>query len=106
VRDLASLARQGMRFTVFAETVKKKEIVVTDGAGKRYSIRNTNALVGTYPGAIGVKSGYTRGAGRCIAALVERDGVQVWLVMLNARDRWWDAVGVVENAFDQAQIQR
>jgi serine-type D-Ala-D-Ala carboxypeptidase (penicillin-binding protein 5/6) len=102
VRDLASLARQGMRFAAFAETVKKKEVVVTDGAGKRYSARNTNALVATYPDTIGVKSGYTKGAGRCLVALVERNGVQVWLVMLNAHDRWWDAVGVVENAFDQA----
>jgi D-alanyl-D-alanine carboxypeptidase (penicillin-binding protein 5/6) len=103
VRDMVSLARHDMRFPVFAGTVMNKELVITDGAGKRYPIRNTNALVGTYPGAIGVKSGYTSQAGRCVVALVERKGVQVWLVMFNARNRWWDAVGVVENAFDQAK---
>jgi len=103
VRDLARLARHDMTIPLFAQTVMRAEATVSDEAGRPYTIRNTNALVGTYPGTLGIKSGYTDKAGRCVAALVERDGVRVWLVMLNAHNRWWDAVGVMEHAFDRGK---
>jgi len=106
VGDLAILARLAMQFPVFAELVKQRDVQIQDARGAHYTLRNTNALVGTYPGTLGIKSGFTNGAGRCIAALVERKGVQVLLIMLNAQDRWWDAVGVLEHAFDHAPAQR
>jgi hypothetical protein len=34
--------------------------------------------------------------------VVERDGVRVTVVLLGARDRWWDAVAMIERAFDPA----
>lgn len=48
----------------------------------------------------GVKSGYTEGAGRCVVALAERDGVEVLLVLLDAPDRWWTAA-LLEAAFEE-----
>jgi hypothetical protein len=34
--------------------------------------------------------------------VVERDGVRVTVGLLGARDRWWDAVAMIERAFDAA----
>jgi D-alanyl-D-alanine carboxypeptidase (penicillin-binding protein 5/6) len=76
----------------------RTSVRTVDGA-REFSFSNTNALVGRYPGVLGVKSGYTEGAGTCVVALVERDGTRVLLVMLHASERWWDAVAILERAF-------
>ena len=67
--------------------------------GRAFTLRNTNALIGRYEGAIGLKTGYTEGAGNCLVALAERDGVRVLAVLLNAPNRWWNAVGLLDRAF-------
>ena len=62
-------------------------------------MKNPTALLGTLPGAAGVKSGYTKLAGKCVVALAERAGVRVLVVLFNAPDRWWTAAGLLERAF-------
>jgi D-alanyl-D-alanine carboxypeptidase (penicillin-binding protein 5/6) len=72
---------------------------VRSADGKReIRLKNTNALL-RYTGVIGLKTGYTPKAGRCLAALAERDGVRVLLVILDGSDRWWDAAAMIERAF-------
>ena len=67
-----------------------------------FEFDNTNALIGRVEGARGVKTGGTRGAGRGLGAFAERRDTRVMLVMLGAPDRWWDAVAMIETAFDEA----
>jgi D-alanyl-D-alanine carboxypeptidase (penicillin-binding protein 5/6) len=99
-QDLATLTDAAMRHPPFAALVARTEVQVQTADGRRqFRVANRNALVGRLPGAIGVKSGYTRKAGPCVAALAERDGVRVLLVMLNGSNRWWDAHGLIEQAF-------
>jgi D-alanyl-D-alanine carboxypeptidase (penicillin-binding protein 5/6) len=102
-RDLARLAHVALTHAKFAQLVATPaaEIATVDGA-RHFRFRNKNALIGSYAPAIGVKSGYTSGAGRCLIALARKDGVQVMLVLLDAKSRWWDAIGLIENAFDAA----
>jgi serine-type D-Ala-D-Ala carboxypeptidase (penicillin-binding protein 5/6) len=78
-----------------------RTIRVLDG-DREFRIANKNELIGRYRGAIGIKSGSTPGAGKCIAAMAERDGVRVLLVLLNARERWWTAVDMLNRAFEHA----
>lgn len=81
-----------------ASGLERATIRTRDG-GREFSFDNTNALIGRYPGAIGLKTGTTPGAGTCLAALAQRDGTRVLLVMLNARDRWWGGDAVLDRAF-------
>ena len=76
----------------------QREIEVTDAAGRRLRVKSSNVLLEHVPGTIGVKTGETRRAGRNLIALAERDGRRVLLVMLGARDRWWDAHAILERA--------
>jgi D-alanyl-D-alanine carboxypeptidase (penicillin-binding protein 5/6) len=101
--DLARLSHAALAHAKFAELVArpKADISTADGR-RRFHFRNKNALVGSYAPAIGVKSGYTNGAGKCLIVLAQKSGAQVLLVMLNAKSRWWDAIGIIENAFDEA----
>jgi len=99
--DLARLAEQVMRHDEYLRlaVIERMSIRTLDG-GRTFALRNTNALIGRYPGAIGLKTGYTGRAGNCLVVLAERDGVRVLAVMLNSPNRWWNAVGLLNRAFD------
>jgi D-alanyl-D-alanine carboxypeptidase (penicillin-binding protein 5/6) len=85
------------------DLVAKKTMDISSVDGQsHFHLSNHNALVGRYEGAIGMKSGYTPKAGKCLVALAKRDGVTVLLVMLHAANRWWDASDMLEYAFAQA----
>ena len=100
--DLARLAHAALAHPKFAELVAMPDAAIAAADGKRrFHFRNKNALIGSYAPAIGVKSGYTNGAGKCLIALARKDGMEVMLVMLHAKSRWWDAIGIIENAFDE-----
>src|SRR3954468_5925007 len=98
--DLALIAEQVMRYDEYMRLshLEKVSVKTLDG-GRTFNLRNTNALIGRYEGAIGLKTGYTDGAGNCLVALAERDGVRVLAVLLNAPNRWWNAVGLLDRAF-------
>jgi len=101
--DLATLAEIALRHSVFADMVRRKEAQVKTVDGVRsLHVQNKNELIGRHANVIGVKSGYTSKAGKCLIALAERDGVRVLLVMLNAPNRWWDAHAALNNAFEYA----
>jgi len=99
-RDLARLAETAMGNPVFAKIagIVGGGVSTADG-GKKYSIENKNELIGRYRGALGVKTGFTGSAGKCLVALAERGEKRVLLVLLNAPDRWWKAEEILDAAF-------
>jgi D-alanyl-D-alanine carboxypeptidase (penicillin-binding protein 5/6) len=98
--DLARLAEEVMKHGEYMRLARLERISLkTLDGGRSFALRNTNALLGRYPGAIGLKTGHTEGAGNCLVALAERDGVRVLAVLLNAPNRWWNAVGLLDRAF-------
>lgn len=101
-RDLAALARAVLAEPVLADAAQRRELRLTTQAGRTLSARTTNALLDGLAGARGLKTGTTPAAGRCLVAVVERDGHRVLAVLLHAPERWWDSVGLVELAFDAA----
>lgn len=103
VRDLARLARAAIAQPRIALDVRRLRYTLRSQAGREIPMNTTNALLEQVPGAIGLKTGYTPGAGRCLIALAQRDGHEVLVVLLKAPDRWWDSVALLELAFDQAQ---
>jgi D-alanyl-D-alanine carboxypeptidase (penicillin-binding protein 5/6) len=102
--DLARLAEEVMRHDEYLRLARLERATIrTLDGGRSFALRNTNALLGRYPGALGLKTGYTDGAGNCLVALAERDGVRVLAVLLNAPNRWWNAAGLLDRAFAAAR---
>jgi len=98
-RDLARLATVAMRRAQIAALAGRRDIEVqTAGTRRVLRMKSTNALLEHFPGTLGVKTGQTRRAGHNLIALVEKDGHKVLLVMLGARDRWWNAHGILAQA--------
>jgi D-alanyl-D-alanine carboxypeptidase (penicillin-binding protein 5/6) len=102
-RDLARLAGVAMANPRFAAIVARERAQVRTRDGRVFAFDNTNALIGRVDGARGVKTGWTQAAGRCLVAFAERRGTAVMLVLLGAPDRWWDAVAMIETAFEEAR---
>jgi D-alanyl-D-alanine carboxypeptidase len=86
-RDLLVLARYCMRDSAFAAIVGTPFMDIPLVDGRHLPCDNTNLLLRSYEGCIGVKTGYTRDAGSCLASAATRDGVTLFLVLLNSRSR-------------------
>lgn len=93
-RDLALLARAAMRNEHFAAAVGTKSIVL----GAR-SLTNHNRLLWSYPGATGVKTGYTRAAGRVLVSSAARGGISLIAVTIDAPDDWNDHTALLDYGF-------
>lgn len=97
--DLAALAHQAAGKPEYMSAAGLERATIRTEAGREFTFDNTNALIGRYPGAIGLKTGTTPGAGTCLAALAEKDGSRVLMVLLRARDRWWGGDALLDRAF-------
>ena len=68
----------------------------------QFQLSNTNKLIHGYPGATGLKTGYTKQAMHCVSASAERDGVEYIAVVLHAESsaaRFQDARTLLDYAF-------
>lgn len=86
-RDLLVLSRYCMSDSLFASIASTPfmDIPLTDG--RHLPCENTNLLLRQYEGCIGVKTGYTRQAGSCLAAAATRNGRRLFLILLNSKSR-------------------
>ncbi len=65
--DLITLGRDAMKNKTFAAIVGTREYKVAAGHGHlAHTWENLNPLLGTFPGAVGIKTGYTSAAGQCL----------------------------------------
>jgi serine-type D-Ala-D-Ala carboxypeptidase (penicillin-binding protein 5/6) len=74
--------------------------------GKLYLNNNNPLLVLGYPGAIGLKTGYTVASGRCLIAVVERHGVRLAVVLLDSPATATQARALFDRAFRGVYHQR
>ena len=103
-RDLAVLAAYAMKNPIFARTVSTKNVRV----GER-SLQNHNKLLWRVEGADGVKTGYTKAAGRILVSSATRDGRRLICVTINDGNDWADHAVLLEDGFSrytQTQILR
>jgi len=83
--DLMRLARYAMQDSAFARIVGTAEKDIPLADGRHLPSQNTNLLLTSYNGCIGIKTGFTREAGHCLASAATRQGVTLYLILLNSR---------------------
>jgi len=97
--DLATLTMHAMNEPRIVAIARKRFARVWPGAGRKLTLRTTNHLLrDRYPGAIGLKTGYTNPAGFCLAAVVQRGKRRIGIVVLGSRDSFGDARRVAREA--------
>jgi D-alanyl-D-alanine carboxypeptidase (penicillin-binding protein 5/6) len=99
--DLVVMTEAALARPMFRELVSKVRFEIRTVNGKRrFKLENSNKLLPKYEGMVGVKTGYTPEAGRCLVALAERNGIEVLIVLLRAKNRWNLAEKMLDTAFE------
>lgn len=98
--DLALIAREAMKNETFRQIVSTTRATIP-WEGREYDriLNNKNKLLTTYPGATGIKTGYTRAAGRCLVSSAQRDGMELICVVLNCADWFDESARLLDAAF-------
>jgi D-alanyl-D-alanine carboxypeptidase len=101
--DLAALARYAMRDPRFRSIVRTRiaRLRWTKPTFSKVYV-NKNPLLGTYPGADGVKTGFTTLAGHCLVASAHRGSVRLIAVVLHSSDPGLDARRLLNFGFAHA----
>ncbi len=100
-RDMAVLSVYAMKNPIFAKTVSTKSVKV----GERY-LTNHNKLLWRVPGADGVKTGFTKAAGRILVSSATRDDRRLIAVTMNDPNDWKDHADLLEQGFAGYSIQQ
>ncbi|MEX0952242.1 MAG: hypothetical protein WDZ26_00255 [Nitriliruptoraceae bacterium] len=96
--ELAVLGAVALAHPDLRATLARREVTLPDGTIEP----SRNELLGTYPGATGIKTGYTRLAGNTLIASARRDGRELVAVVLGSADdpaRFLDATRLLDHAF-------
>ena len=92
--DMAKLAAAAMDDPVLRRVASTR----TARIGGR-TLTNHNKLLSRVEGCVGLKTGYTRAAGRTLVSCAERDGVRLVAVTLQDGDDWNDHASLYEQGF-------
>jgi D-alanyl-D-alanine carboxypeptidase (penicillin-binding protein 5/6) len=98
--DLLTLGLAAMRYPVFRSIVDQQFFHLPKARGHhQYWWDNTNGLISSYAGAVGIKTGYTDDAGHCLLFEAVRNGRALIGVVLDS-----PATGVAAGAQDAARM--
>jgi serine-type D-Ala-D-Ala carboxypeptidase (penicillin-binding protein 5/6) len=100
-RDLAVMTRLAMAKPRIRRIVRRRQVDFRFPIkGRRLYLYGHNPLIRLgYPGAIGLKTGYTDAAGRCFVGVARRGGRRLAVVLLNSRDPAKHAPKLLNAAF-------
>ena len=102
--DMALLARAALEDQAFRQLCSSPSLAVEFAEPvKRVTYTNHNKLLAQYPGCVGVKTGFTKEAGRCLVSAAERDGALLIAVTLNAPNDWEDHTALLDYGFSQVE---
>lgn len=95
-RELAAIAAYALKNPTFVKIASTKSVQCTDRR-----LVNHNKLLWQYEGAVGVKTGYTRKAGRILVGAAQRNGRTLISVTINAPEDWQDHRAMLDYGFAQ-----
>ena len=99
-RDLAVLTAYAMKNPIFAQTVSTRSVRV----GQR-QLTNHNKLLWQVEGADGVKTGYTKAAGRILVSSALRNGRRLICVTINDGNDWADHAALLNDGFSDYSVK-
>lgn len=105
-RDLAVISAAAMNNPLVKEIVSTKKINISnEGYGYDRVIVNKNKILSSFEGANGVKTGYTKKAGRCFVGAAERNGMQLISVVLNCGPMFEESMSLMDEMFDKYEMK-
>lgn len=103
--DLAIISNDFLKNESLMKYVNKgyAQIKWTDSRGmlRKAEFKNTNRLLGVYPGDEGLKTGTTTEAGQCLVSFVSRADSELLLVLLGSKDRYNDTIKLLDEGWTE-----
>ena len=96
--DLCKLGCIAIKNPLFKEIVCAKLTTIGEGESRK-TIAKKNKILFRYEGGNGIKTGYTRAAGRCLVASAERNGLQLVSAVLNVPDMFGECERLMDYGF-------
>ena len=103
--DLAAITNYALNNETFLEIVSTKTKVLNEGEPNVRYLRNKNKLLFSEEGCIGVKTGFTDNAGRCLVNACERNGMRVVSVVLNCGPMFEECDRLNNLAFNEYELK-
>ncbi|MCM1438025.1 MAG: D-alanyl-D-alanine carboxypeptidase [Roseburia sp.] len=100
-KDLCNIARRAMSNQTFSEVVSTRQY-----AGDFRHFMNKNKLLSSLDGANGVKTGYTKKAGRCLVSSARRGDMDVVCVVLNCYDMYVKSAQIIDTCFEKYAVEK
>lgn len=98
--DLALISAYAMQNPVFRTIVSTKyKKIPWEGRSYDRVLQNKNALLWSYEGANGIKTGYTKVSRRCLASAALRNGMQLVCVVLDCQPWFDDSAALLDYGF-------
>ena len=105
--DLALIAREAMENDTFRRIVSMQRASIPwEGRTYKRQLNNKNRLLAEYPGATGIKTGYTSKAGRCLVFGALRNGLELTGAVLGCADWFEEAARLMDGCFDTYTMVR
>lgn len=102
--DLAIITAYALENPTFRQIVSTKNIKITNGDNENKYLRNKNKLLFTLDGCIGVKTGFTNDAGRCLVSAIERDGMTLVCVVLNCGPMFQESAEILRECSEKYKL--
>ncbi len=100
--DLAKITAKALENETFCKIVTTKSTRIKGSTEGTYRyLKNKNKLLNTLNGCIGVKTGYTDDAGRCLVSACERNGFRTICVVLNCGPMFEESADLFERAYQE-----
>lgn len=96
-RDLALISAAAIENDTFREIVSTKYY-------EPRSWKNKNKMLWNFEGAMGIKTGFTVRAGRCLVSAAEQNGMTLVSVVLNSPQMFERSEELLQNAFDHYKM--
>lgn len=104
-KDLAMIAAYALRNNIFSEIVACRSYTIPDGGcGYPRLLQNKNKMLYSYSDADGVKTGYTKEAGRCLVTSATRSGMRLVSVVLNSPDMYNRSAEILNQCFSDYKV--
>lgn len=108
-RDMMKIARVAWQLPAFRRMVglSRHTVRFTSPQSAPWEAVNTNRLLTQYAGMVGIKTGWTRAAGGCLAGAAERGGITLISIVMNAEDgdtRFSDTAALLDYGFPRVRL--
>jgi len=100
-RDLALITSYALKNPLFSTIVSSKKKVMEGPPSENWDrvMINKNKMLWQFDGGDGVKTGFTKKAGRCLVSSATREGMRLVCVVLNCGPMWDESSALLEYAF-------